>query len=98
MLALHDRGVAYYEKHDYDRAIADFEQLVAANANFVAHSSAKDVALDRNRGYERSGDVKRIEPADQAQSELRAAHSTTAAWRSAPRAISTAPSPTMIRR
>ena len=42
MLALHDRGVAHYDKHDYERAIADFEQLVKLNVNMVVAADPKD--------------------------------------------------------
>ena len=55
---MHDRGVAYYDKHDYDRSIADFEQLAASNANLVAAASSKDTALDRQRSFDRAGEPK----------------------------------------
>ena len=42
VLALHDRGVAHYDKHNYERAIADFEQLAKANVNMVVAANAKD--------------------------------------------------------
>ena len=29
--ALHDRGVAYYDKHDFEHAITDFEAAIKAN-------------------------------------------------------------------
>ena len=39
VVALHDRGVAQYDKHDYERAIADFEQLVKAGVSLVVAQS-----------------------------------------------------------
>ena len=33
--ALHDRGVAYYQKHDFERAIADFEAAIKIVPNYT---------------------------------------------------------------
>ena len=32
---MHDRGIAYYEKHDFDHAIADFEAAIKINPNYT---------------------------------------------------------------
>ena len=70
VLALHDRGVARYDKHDYERAIADFDQLVKSGVSLVVALNPKDRAADRQLGYDRGG-AGSAAPA-QAQPELRA--------------------------
>ena len=69
-LALHDRGVARYDKHDYERAIADFEQLVKSGVSTGGAQPEGPHARTASCSYDRWR-RERAAP-DQAQPELRA--------------------------
>jgi lipoprotein NlpI len=46
--------MAYYEKYDFDRAIADFDQIVKLRSSYVIATVARSSVADLQRGFERS--------------------------------------------
>ncbi|HXY90760.1 MAG TPA: tetratricopeptide repeat protein, partial [Xanthobacteraceae bacterium] len=48
--AYSDRGIAYYNKGDYDRAIADFNKVIELNPNYAK------AYINRGNAYDNKGD------------------------------------------
>ena len=51
--ALHDRGVAYYQKHDIEHAIAYFEAVTKINPNFTVAARPRGEDARAQRGFDR---------------------------------------------
>ena len=78
-LAFNDRGLAYGAKGDLDRAIKDFDQAIAIDTKSAPSYTNRGVAYSV-QGRHRSR-ARGLRAGDQAQSELCASRSTTAATR-----------------
>ena len=64
--AFYNRGIAYHEKRDYDRAIEDFNQAIKLNPKLARGLSARAAtALAGNGDYEKA--IARPDAGDQAQ-------------------------------
>src|SRR5262249_9368062 len=48
--AYSDRGIAYYNKGDYDRAVADFSKVIERNPNYAK------AYINRGNAYDNKGD------------------------------------------
>src|SRR5262249_53633294 len=53
-VAYHNRGVAYYLKHDYDRAIADYDQAIRLDPKYAS------AYHERGKAYRAKGDYDRL--------------------------------------
>ena len=93
-LAYSNRGFAWRTKGDMARAAADYEQAIKLDAGNASAFYNRGNAYYEKRDFDRA-----IADFDQALkiNPTYTARSTTAAWRCATRAISTAPSPTSAR-
>src|SRR5262249_46891063 len=65
-VAFYNRGVAYYEKKDYDRAIADYTEAIRLDSNnawaFYKRGRAKQMKGDASGGATDISRAKRLDP------------------------------------
>ena len=52
--AYDNRGNSYYEKKDYDRAIADYDQAIAINPNFTSAYDSRGNSFYEKKDYDRA--------------------------------------------
>ena len=53
-LTLYNRGIAYYDKHEYERAVADINQAIKINPNFARAFYDRGIAYYDKRDYDRT--------------------------------------------
>ena len=59
---IHDRGIAYYDKHDFEHAIADFEAAIKINPQLQhRRERARRTTIRGQRGYDR-GAMELVQP------------------------------------
>ena len=68
-MAYYDRGVARYEREDYDRAIQDFEQTIKLDGKNAAAFYNRGIAYHEKRDYDRA--IEDFQSGDQARSQAR---------------------------
>ena len=94
--AFNNRGFAWRNKGDADRAVQDFEQAIKLDASYAL------ALYNRGNAFYEKKELRprdrRLRSGDQAQPELLPPPTTTAAWSGTTSATMTAPSRTSIRR
>ena len=53
-VAFYNRGVAYADKKDYDRAIADYDQAIRLDPNYAHAFNNRGVAYESKKDYDRA--------------------------------------------
>ena len=92
--AYFNRGLAYQAKGDYDRAIADYDQVIRLNPEAIHAYNNRGVAYNAKGDHHRA--IANLDQAIRLNPENDKAHNNRASPTSG-RAITTEPLPTMIK-